>query len=298
MIELQDLQVRLDQHVTLDIEHLQIMSGESVAIVGRNGAGKTTLFKALTGFVPITAGRVTVLGNSWGAVAPLVPLLRARQLRCLRAHIGLLWQALPLVNQLSVIENVMLGALARSDALPKWRSYLRWYPESLRERAWSALEAVGLQDYAHERADRLSGGERQKVAFARLSLQHAKLILADEPTSALDPQATQVICQLLRTLAKDSGQVPATLITIVHQPSLLPVLADRVIALEQGKVAFDRSIADVSVADLEAVYEQSLSSDASDGPSDGTSHRTSHESSEQNPVSVNREPVALSTQLS
>ncbi len=168
MIHLQNLQVRREQRLLLDIERLQIFPGESVAIIGPNGAGKSTLFKVLTGFIAVTRGRVSILGYEWGNTSDRS--ISARQVRELRAQVGQVWQSLPLVNRLTVLENVMLGALARLCLLPKWRSYVRWYPDGLKDLAFEALEGVGLKALALQRADRLSGGERQKVAVARVRL--------------------------------------------------------------------------------------------------------------------------------
>jgi phosphonate transport system ATP-binding protein len=253
MIDLQNLQVRHEQRLLLDIEHLQILPGESVAIIGPNGAGKSTLFKVLSGFMPVSSGRVSVLGHEWGSVGDRS--ISARQVRQLRAQVGQVWQALPLVNRLTVLENVMIGALARPDCLPKWRSYLRWYPDDLKTRAWQALGAIGLQARAHQRADRLSGGERQKVAVARIRLQAPRLILADEPTAALDPQATLAICELLREFASLDQAQQTTLITVVHNPALLPLLAKRVIALVDGKIVIDQPTDQLSPEALSTIYE-------------------------------------------
>jgi phosphonate transport system ATP-binding protein len=254
--------VRREQRLLLDIERLQIAPGESVAIIGPNGAGKSTLFKVLTGFMPVSSGRVSVLGYEWGSTRDRS--ISARQVRELRAQVGQVWQSLPLVNRLTVLENVMLGALARPGLLPKWRSYLRWYPEALKVMAGQALEAIGLQARALQRADRLSGGERQKVAVARVRLQAPRLILADEPTAALDPQATLAMCEMLKALAQTSSvglsaqiTVPTTLITVVHNPALLPLLSARVIALVNGRIVADQPTETVSPALLASIYESS-----------------------------------------
>ncbi len=100
------------------------------------------------------------------------------------------------------------------------------------------------------RADRLSGGERQKVSLARLRLQRPKLLLADEPTSALDPGAAQQACNALVALAAD-----ATLLTVVHDTELLPCLADRVIGLKEGRLIFDVPLKALSPDLLKNLYE-------------------------------------------
>ena len=155
-------------------------------------------------------------------------------------------QGLHLVPRLSALENVLIGCLGRVTG---WRSWVRRYPAHECERACTALAMVGMLDKASMRTDGLSGGERQKVAIARLLVQAPRLILADEPTAALDPAAAQEICRVL-----GSATAGATLVSVVHNTALLPLLADRVIGLRQGRVVFDLPQAQVDAAQLAALY--------------------------------------------
>ncbi len=156
-------------------------------------------------------------------------------------------QGLHLVQRLSALENVLIGALAR---VPGWRSWLRLYPRTEVAAAEVALLRVGLSGHARRRADQLSGGERQKLAIARMLLQRPRLILADEPTASLDPAAADEICRLLGAAAGG-----ATLVSVVHNPALLPLLAERVIGLKDGRIAFDLPIGQVDDARLAALYQ-------------------------------------------
>jgi len=196
--------------------------------------------RLLTGFMPASHGTVDVLGRD------LSGQLSNNELRALRREVGQIHQGLHLVGRLNALENVLIGSLGRVTG---WRSWVRCFPAKETVRAEAALHAVGLLARANTRADKLSGGERQKVAIARLLIQQPKLILADEPTAALDPAAAGEVCQLLARAA--SG---ATLISVVHNPSLLPVLAERVIGLKQGRIAFDLPVAAVDDATLMNLY--------------------------------------------
>lgn len=227
----------------LCVEHLRISQGERVAIIGHNGAGKSTLLKLLSGFMPLAHGRLDVLGHTLTTPMP------EYELRRLREGLGQVLQGLHLVARLSALDNVLIGGLSRVSG---WRSWLRCYPAHEILQAEAALHAVGLLARAHTRADHLSGGERQKVAIARMLMQRPRLILADEPTAALDPAAASEVCQLLARAADGT-----TLITVVHSPALLPLLADRVIGLKQGRIVFDLPVTALDDSSLMQLYRPS-----------------------------------------
>jgi phosphonate transport system ATP-binding protein len=260
VIDIRDLRVEVAGRTLLDIAGLTIHAGERVALVGSNGAGKSSLLKVLGGFLPATQGQVTVLGRRFGGAG--ASTLSRQQWRALRAEVGQVMQGLHLVPRLTALDNVVLGALARPGAMATWRSWLRWYPPTLCQEASAALGELGLAHRLYARADQLSGGERQKVSLARLRLQQPKLILADEPTSALDPAATQQACQALLAVARQ-----ATLLTVVHDPALLPLLADRVIGLKGGRVAFDVALSALDTARLQDLYDGSQDSSLKCGAS-------------------------------
>jgi phosphonate transport system ATP-binding protein len=262
------LEVRVGQRCLLDISQLHVEHGERIALVGPNGAGKSTLLRVLGGFVHATAGSITVLGRSFGPHDR--PNLTRAQWRGLRRQVGQVMQGLHLVPRLTARENVILGALARPGAMSLWRSWLRLYPSDLHHEADRALLESGLGDRGDTRSDRLSGGERQKVSIARLKLQRPKLILADEPTSALDPSATLEACRSLRSISEE-----ATMVSVVHSAELMPVLADRVIGLSQGRVIFDLPIEEATPERLSSLYSQTSASTVCEQPIEiARSHRS------------------------
>ncbi|MCZ8321174.1 MAG: ATP-binding cassette domain-containing protein [Novosphingobium sp.] len=255
-VDLESVRVWAGDRVVLEVPRLTVAPGECVAIVGPNGAGKSTLLKLIGGLVDAQQGRVEVLGLSLspdGKAAPRGrhPRASAQVRRALRRETGLLMQGLHLVPRLTARENVLIGTLGRLEGKDAWRSLLRWYPAACVQDADAALATLGLAPRADARADRLSGGERQKVALARLQLQRPRLVLADEPTSALDPAATQQVCAALMAAVAGPGQ---TLVTVVHDLELLPRLATRVIGLAAGRLQWDLPIDDLTPALLQGVY--------------------------------------------
>jgi phosphonate transport system ATP-binding protein len=239
-IDIEHLVCHAGDQAVLDLQHLRIGAGERVAVIGHNGAGKSTLLRCLSGFAAPTRVQGRVLGRALG------PALHGGALRALRTEVGQVMQGVHLVQRLSAIDNVWIGALGR---LRGWHSWLRWPRRSELAEAERALAAVGLLGKAEQRIDHLSGGERQKVAVARMLMQRPRLILADEPTASLDPLAAAEVGSLLRQAAGE-----ATLITVVHNPGLLPLLSDRVIGLKHGRVAFDKPVAEVGDAELARLY--------------------------------------------
>lgn len=241
IIDIEGLEMVISGRRILKIDSLQVARGEKLAILGRNGAGKSTFLRCLNGFVKPTAGRIAVNERL------VFPLRRERDLRPVRAEVGQVLQGLHLVARLSAMENVLVGGLAR---MPRLRSWARLFTDEETQRAQAALKAVGMAHLAEKRADKLSGGERQKVAIARMLMQQPQLVLADEPTAALDPTAADEVCELLVKASEH-----ATLITVVHNVSLVPLLSHRVIGLKAGEVVLDCASSDLTQDQLNSLYE-------------------------------------------
>jgi phosphonate transport system ATP-binding protein len=221
---------------------LSIVHGERVAIIGQNGAGKSSLLKLIAGSLRPSCGAIDVLGHR------LDDSRSRREIRDFQSKVGQVFQGLHLVQRLTVIENVLLGSLARNRS---WLTWVRIFPSAEVERAQAALKAVGLAGKAAMRVDRLSGGERQKAAIARMLMQAPQLILADEPTAALDPAASFDVAVMLAALARQEGM---TLVSVVHDPGLLHLIADRVLGMRQGRIVFDLPVNDVDGNILNLLY--------------------------------------------
>ena len=243
VIRLEALNVMADARTLLADVTLLVRPAERIAIIGANGAGKTTLLKTLSGMMFPASGSVEVLGKR---VFRQIPPAELRQLR---SRIGQVFQGLHLVGRLSALENVLVGALGRSQFI---LTCARLFPAHERDHAHAALEAVGIGRLAQLRVDRLSGGERQKVAIARALNQNPDLILADEPTANLDPIAAKEVADLLARIAMDRG---LALITVAHTLSLLPNLAQRVVGLKSGRIMFDQSVDAIDESQLQHLYK-------------------------------------------
>ncbi len=196
------------------------------AIIGPSGTGKSTLVRCINRLVDPTAGEILFRGQD-------LARLYGRQLRAARRRIGMVFQEYNLVERLSVIENVLCGRLGY---VAVWRAWLRKFPPQDVDRAFHLLDAVGLGDFATQRADQLSGGQRQRVGIARALMQEPDLVLADEPTSSLDPKTSVEIMELI---ARRAGERDIPVIVNIHNVELARRFADRIIGLAQGEIVFD-----------------------------------------------------------
>jgi polar amino acid transport system ATP-binding protein len=208
---------------------LEVERGEVLAVVGPSGSGKTTLLRALNYLTPFDAGEVEVAGR---LLRPgMCERADAAALREVRLRVGMVFQSFHLFPHLTAIDNVaeaprrVLG-LSRGQA---------------RERAWTLLRRVGLEDRAEALPHALSGGQQQGVAIARALAMEPVALLLDEPTSALDPRMTGEILAVVRALAA-AGQ---TMVVVSHEIAFARQVARRVAVLVDGRVVEEGAVQDV-----------------------------------------------------
>ncbi len=200
----------------LDGIGLEVAAGEAVAIMGPSGSGKSTLLNLVAGLDRPTRGAVTVAGQR------IDTLTEARKARFRRRQIGMIFQFFNLLDDLTVLDNVLLPAQLAGARRA-----------SARARADELLAAMRISQHAHAYPARLSGGERQRVAIARALINRPALLLADEPTGALDTAAGDQIGGVLLDLNR-AGQ---TLLLVTHNPELAARYASRTVQLVDGCVA-------------------------------------------------------------
>lgn len=209
--------VRLGGRTIVDDVSAALTAGEFVVLVGPNGAGKTTFLKALAGLIP-AFGTVELQGEP---ASKLKARERARRLAYLPQGHSFSWP-------LPAGEIVALGRYPHADPFS---------PVSDADRAAvaHALDITGTKDFANRIVTTLSGGERARVALARVLATEAKVVLADEPTMSLDPRHQFVIMDVLRHAAHRGGAVLA----VVHDLALAARYADRVLVFEKGRIVAD-----------------------------------------------------------
>nr|WP_312987242.1 ATP-binding cassette domain-containing protein [Comamonas koreensis] len=231
--------------VALSGIRLSAAQGESIALIGPSGAGKTSLLTVIgTAQLP-SSGRMQVLGQALPS-APASPT--ARQLKTLRSLIGTVHQSAPIALRQRVVTAGLAGRLGQG---PLWKALASLaYPQDITG-AREALARVQLEDKLFARCDQLSGGQLQRVGIARVLYQQARLILADEPVSALDPALSLATVQLL---VQEAAARQATLVASLHAVDLALGCFARIVGIRDGRIAFDLPAAQVSQAQLQALY--------------------------------------------
>lgn len=193
----------------LDIARLRIPGGRAVGLSGPSGSGKTTLLNLCAGLLQPTSGSIVVDGVEITALPQ-----RVRD-RFRTSRIGYVFQGFNLIPALSAIGNVeialrLAGRLSASER---------------RNRAWSLLARVGLDERMRHKPAQLSFGQMQRVGIARAIANRPRLILADEPTASLEPVLARGIAQLLIDIARSEG---ATLLVATHDPGILAMMDEQI----------------------------------------------------------------------
>lgn len=212
--------------LALDKVSFEVPEGQFVAVIGLSGSGKSTLLRCINRLIEPTAGQVI-----WNGVD--VTKASDEDIRRIRRKIGMVFQHFNLVHRSSVLTNVLAGRLGYIN--PAW-SLVNRFPKEDIEKAMRQLERVGIADKAGYRADELSGGQQQRVGLARALMQDPEMILADEPVASLDPVLAHSAMQYLDLINKEDK---VTVLCSLHFLDLVHRYADRVIALNEGKLVFD-----------------------------------------------------------
>ncbi|WP_136706949.1 ATP-binding cassette domain-containing protein [Agromyces sp. H66] len=204
-VEIQDASKSFGDVLVFDGFSCTIEPGQVTALVGPSGSGKSTLLAAMAGFQRLDSGRV-IYEHADGTTEPPSP-----------QHVAWVPQGANALGARTAIDNVMLSALAAGAGL-----------ETARRAARDQLEKVGMTDRMDTLAKYLSGGELQRVGFARALAAKKPLIFADEPTSSLDAANTEHVAELLHTLRES-----ATIVVATHDPRLVES-ARHVIQVRRG----------------------------------------------------------------
>lgn len=197
----------------LHVDELTIERGKTTCIVGTSGAGKSTLVRLLNRMNPLTSGTITYEGVDLETIDPVA----------LRRDVVMLAQT-PLLFKGTVEENVQKGVQFAEKE------------EKTKEEIARALETVSLAIDGATDVAKLSGGEKQRVALARVLLMDPNVYLLDEPTSALDPGTEE---EVMRAFLEEAKRRQQTVLIITHSRDVAEQFADRIITVEKGRIVHD-----------------------------------------------------------
>lgn len=221
LLELSHVSVIRGRTRLLDGVSWRVAPGEHWAILGANGSGKTTLLKALTGYMPPTAGEIHLLGRQYGR----------SDWRELRLQIGVVTSAFGAAVPPSevALDTVVSGRYAQLDL---WHAGTRGDREAARALLrWIGLEYLAAREWAY-----LSQGERQRVLIARALMARPRLLILDEPCAGLDPVAREHFLQFIERLARRRGPHTAALVLVTHHVEEIMPAFTHALLLRGGRV--------------------------------------------------------------
>ena len=205
---------------------LSIEKGEFCVLLGPSGSGKSTLLNILGGIDSADSGDITINGER------MADMNEKRLTAYRRRHLGYIFQMYNLIPNLTVRENIEVGAYLSRDALD----------------VDELLHTLGLYEHQRKLPNQLSGGQQQRTAIGRAIVKNPDILLCDEPTGALDYQTSKEILKLIETVNQRYGN---TVIMVTHNDAIR-LMADRVIRLRDGRVRSDeRNPAKVPAEELE-----------------------------------------------
>ncbi len=225
LLELDKVTIRFGGLVAVSELDLHVDEGEIFALIGPNGAGKTTVFNIVTGFYQPTSGQVRFAGRRVSGRRPHLVT---------RAGIARTFQNIRLFDNMTALENVMVGADARHRTsvvgailgLPRHRAEER----EGRERARELLDFVGIGHLAEETAKNLPYGHQRRLEIARALGTGPRLLMLDEPAAGMNPAEKESLAELIAKI-RDSGR---TVLLIEHDMSLVMTISDRIVVLDFG----------------------------------------------------------------
>ena len=210
------------REVLRDID-FTVAKGDVTSIIGASGSGKSTLLRCINLLETPTSGEVCYHGKNVAGRGVNAPTYRA--------HVGMVFQSFNLFNNMTVLENCMVGQV----------KVLKRSREEARAHAMTYLEKVGMAPYINAKPRQISGGQKQRVAIARALAMDPEVLLFDEPTSALDPEMVGEVLDLMRDLAKDG----MTMAVVTHEMGFAREVADRMVFMADGRILEEGAPTDI-----------------------------------------------------
>ena len=214
ILQINHLSKSFGAHVVLRDIDFTVNPGDVISIIGASGSGKSTLLRCINLLETPTHGEILYHGKNVAGKGVNSPEYRS--------HVGMVFQSFNLFNNMTVLENCMVGQI----------KVLKKSKEEARATAMKYLEKVGMAPYINAKPRQISGGQKQRVAIARALAMNPEVLLFDEPTSALDPEMVGEVLTVMQQLANEG----MTMLVVTHEMAFARDVSDRVVFMADGVI--------------------------------------------------------------
>ena len=223
ILQINHLSKSFGSHEVLRDIDFTVEKGDVTSIIGASGSGKSTLLRCVNLLEPPTSGEILYHGQNVAG--------RGVNAAAYRSHVGMVFQSFNLFNNMTVLENCMVGQI----------KVLKKNKDEARAQAMNYLEKVGMAPYINAKPRQISGGQKQRVAIARALAMDPEVLLFDEPTSALDPEMVGEVLNVMRGLAQEG----MTMLVVTHEMAFARDVSNHVVYMNQGVICEAGSPAEV-----------------------------------------------------
>ena len=214
ILEIRHLSKSFGQHQVLKDIDFTVNPGDVTSIIGASGSGKSTLLRCINLLETPSSGEILYHGKNVAGRGINAPEYRS--------HVGMVFQSFNLFNNMTVLENCMVGQI----------KVLKKNKEEARAQAMNYLEKVGMAPYINAKPRQISGGQKQRVAIARALAMDPEVLLFDEPTSALDPEMVGEVLNVMQALAQEG----MTMLVVTHEMAFARDVSSHVVYMNQGVI--------------------------------------------------------------
>ena len=223
ILQIKHLSKSFGANIVLRDIDFTVAKGDVTSIIGASGSGKSTLLRCINLLETPTSGEILYHGENVAS--------RKVNAANYRSHVGMVFQSFNLFNNMTVLENCMVGQI----------KVLKKNKEDARKEAIYYLEKVGMAPYINARPRQISGGQKQRVAIARALAMDPEVLLFDEPTSALDPEMVGEVLTVMQTLAQEG----MTMLVVTHEMAFARDVSNHVVYMNQGVICEQGTPAEV-----------------------------------------------------
>ena len=214
ILEIRHLGKSFGTHEVLRDIDFNVKKGDVISIIGASGSGKSTLLRCVNLLETPSSGEILYHGENVAGRGVNAPEYRS--------HVGMVFQSFNLFNNMTVLENCMVGQV----------KVLKRKKEEARQQALTYLEKVGMAPYINARPRQISGGQKQRVAIARALAMDPEVLLFDEPTSALDPEMVGEVLAVMQKLAQEG----MTMVVVTHEMAFARDVSNQVVFMHEGVI--------------------------------------------------------------